>query len=464
MKHIKITSVMLSAVMCASLVLMPVSAIADETEAPAETQTEETAPETTENDKESEAGETPDSQVKEEAKEAAPKIIDEGKCGGLTWVLAGTTLTISGNGYMNNYSYNGAPWNEYRDFITKVDIKSGALMIGSAAFYNCKKLTKVTIPSTVTSIGNFAFENCEKLTSVTIPSEVTYFGQSVFSGTGLKSVTLPAGIKKIEGHTFARCKALTSVVIPNGVERIEDYAFLGSGITSLKIPDSVEFIGEQVFSNCDKLTSITIPDSVKTLDNGAFEYCSSLRSVKLSKNMDTIWYGTFTGCSNLASITIPGSIKVISGIAFKDCPLLNDVYYDGSESDWNNIRIGDDNNGINVSAIHLGDGTVIPSKKSDNTLSVKPKTAKVKYKKLKKKNQTVSVFKVLTFTDGGQGKKTYSKVSGNKKITVNKTTGKVTVKKKLKKGTYKVKIKVMSTGNADYKPADQTVTIKIRVK
>ena len=102
--------------------------------------------------------------------------------------------------------------------------------------------------------------------------------------------------------------------------------------------------------------------------------------------------------------------------------------------------------------------------KKANPLKVKAKTASVKYTKLKKKNQSLAVGKVITFTKKGQGKVTYTKASGNKKITVNKTTGKVTVKKGLKKGTYKVKVKVKAAGNTKYKAATKTVTFKIKVK
>ena len=74
------------------------------------------------------------------------------------------------------------------------------------------------------------------------------------------------------------------------------------------------------------------------------------------------------------------------------------------------------------------------------------------------------VGKVIAFTKKGQGKLTYAKVSGNKKITINKKTGKVTVKKGLKKGTYKVTVKVKAAGNANYKAATRKVSFKIRVK
>ena len=112
--------------------------------------------------------------------------------------------------------------------------------------------------------------------------------------------------------------------------------------------------------------------------------------------------------------------------------------------------------------------------KAANPLTIKPKTATVKYSKLKKKTQTLAVTKVIKFTKQLKDKKTYTlssakkgKKSFKKYFKVNKTTGKVTIKKnsKMKKGTYKVKVKVQATGNANYKEsAVKTVTFKVRVK
>ena len=97
-------------------------------------------------------------------------------------------------------------------------------------------------------------------------------------------------------------------------------------------------------------------------------------------------------------------------------------------------------------------------------MAVKGKTATLKYKKLKKKAQTLSVSKVITFTKKGQGAITYTKASGNKKIIINKKNGKISVKKGLKKGTYKVKVKVAAAGNNNYKATVKTITVTIRVK
>ena len=86
--------------------------------------------------------------------------------------------------------------------------------------------------------------------------------------------------------------------------------------------------------------------------------------------------------------------------------------------------------------------------KKANPLTIKPRTATVKYSKLKKKAQTLAVTKVIKFTNDAKDKKTYTFVSAKKGsksfkkyFKISKTTGKVTVKKGLKKGTYKVKVK-----------------------
>ena len=101
--------------------------------------------------------------------------------------------------------------------------------------------------------------------------------------------------------------------------------------------------------------------------------------------------------------------------------------------------------------------------KKANPLTVKSKAVSIKYRKLRKKRLSINRKKVLVVKNA-QGKVTYSKKSGNKKITVNKKTGKITVKKGLKKGTYKLKIKVKAAGNSAYTAKTKTVTVKIKVK
>ena len=104
--------------------------------------------------------------------------------------------------------------------------------------------------------------------------------------------------------------------------------------------------------------------------------------------------------------------------------------------------------------------------KAANTMKAKAKAQTVKYKKLKKKTQTIKVTKAFT-VEKPIGKVTYKVTKydkkAKKKIKVSKT-GKVTIKKGLKKGTYKVKVKVTAKGNINYKSKSQNVTLKIKIK
>lgn len=105
--------------------------------------------------------------------------------------------------------------------------------------------------------------------------------------------------------------------------------------------------------------------------------------------------------------------------------------------------------------------TVEKSKKA-NPITVKAKKVTFNTSKVKKKAQSVKASKAFTVKKA-QGKLSYKKLSGSKKITVSKA-GKVTVKKGTKKGTYKAKVKVTAAGNATYKSGSKTVTLAVKVK
>ena len=138
------------------------------------------------------------------------------------WKLSGTELTISGNGYMNDYSWSNAPWGTN---ITKVTIQNGVRSIGAYAFYDCDKLTSVTIPGSAESIGAYAFYDCDKLTSVTIPESVESIGNNAFEWcSGLEKVNIAEGVKIIEDGAFSSCWGMESITIPNSVTSIGEKA------------------------------------------------------------------------------------------------------------------------------------------------------------------------------------------------------------------------------------------------
>ncbi len=105
-----------------------------------------------------------------------------------------------------------------------------------------------------------------------------------------------------------------------------------------------------------------------------------------------------------------------------------------------------------------------PSKvttKKSNPIKVTVKTKTVKKSKLKKAKQTVKAITVKK----AKGTVSYKKVSGSKKLTISKKSGKITVKKgKYKKSTLKIKVKVTAKGTKTYKSKSITKTVKVKVK
>ena len=106
--------------------------------------------------------------------------------------------------------------------------------------------------------------------------------------------------------------------------------------------------------------------------------------------------------------------------------------------------------------------TPTPAEKKSNPLSAKGKTVNVTIAALSSKSQTIARKKAITVSNA-KGTVTYSKRSGNNKITINRSTGKITVKKGLGKGTYKLKVNVKASGNSSYKAKTVSVTVTIKV-
>ena len=273
-----------------------------------------------------------------------------------------TSIEVSDNN-KNYFSLDGVLFNKDKSKLitypaekanNTYEIPNSVTSIGDYAFYECTSLTSITIPNSVTSIGDYAFLNCRSLTSVTIPNSVTSIGDYAFYDCeSLTSVTIPDSVTSIGDSTFSYCRSLTSVKIPDSVTSIGNEAFCYCvSLTSVTIPDSVISIGEYAFWLCTRLTSVTILDSVTSIGDSAFKGCTSLTSVTIPDSVTSIGVDAFYQCDNLTSITIPNNVTSIDDYAFSGCESLKDVYYTGSQSEWNKIYIGSNNQCLTNATIH----------------------------------------------------------------------------------------------------------------
>ena len=231
-----------------------------------------------------------------------------------------------------------------------VTLPDSITSIDYSVFSDCTSLTNITIPDSVTNIGDSAFECCTSLTNITIPDSVTSIGNDAFYSCyftfgsfvnnskcqynrGETIVDTDSDGFCIKDNVLVKMRpnyAIDEVSIPNGVIKIGDYAFeYCTSLTNITIPDSVTSIGDYAFEFCESLTNITIPDSVTSISDYAFEYCASLTSVTIGNSVTDIGYAAFSGCDN-----------------------LKNIYYKGSQEEWNKINIRDNNNNLTNATIY----------------------------------------------------------------------------------------------------------------
>ncbi len=196
------------------------------------------------------------------------KTAESGYCGpDLTWFYnpSDSSLTISGTGPMTNYSQdNHAPWYEYYDKITSLNLESGMTTVGDYAFFWLSKVEYIDIPEGVTSIGDYAFSGCAALDWLYIPYGVKTIGQSAFAACiSLLRVFMPYGVTSIGGGAFGFCTELYDVAIPATVTTIGDQAFYYCSALRYitNYATNPQSINANVFDGVDKTKcSLYVPD------------------------------------------------------------------------------------------------------------------------------------------------------------------------------------------------------------
>ncbi len=276
-------------------------------------------------------------------------IIASGVCGDdVTWTVDDNgTLTISGNGEMQAINETNKMWEDYRDEIRTVIIGDG-----------------------ITNIANNAFQFCNNLKEVNISTTVTEIGYKAFMGTAIEKIEIPGSVKKIGMLAFGSCPYLTEVKLNDGLVEMESHVFkMSQNLTEVKLPDSVEIL-DATFAY-SYIKDIFIPKNVKTV---SLEFTLGAETVTVDEenpyysSYDGVLYNKdktiLIGCpwqkagilkiadgtreikemqdTKITGVIVPKSVEAINCMSFSDGmseSLITDIYYEGSEEDWNNIKI-----------------------------------------------------------------------------------------------------------------------------
>ena len=312
-----------------------------------------------------------------------------GKCGdNATWHFAPDTgvLTISGTGEIKNYTATApAPWDQYKEKITKAVVENGITSVGNYAFASHRALKTVELAGSVTkigdnvfqnaemllaidlkhvtSVGQYAFERCVALTSLDLGAALSIGRNAFYECTALENVVLgneKTTLSSIGLRAFEKCSKLETVTFKN-VTNVGQYAFKGTAVKSVDLT-SVTKIDGSAFENAKGLETVTfgknltslggaafantaikeisIPGKVTTWGNGSFSNCHKLTKVEIQEGINTIPKYTFQGSEELCEVTLPVTLTQVGEGAFNECGALATVNYTGT---WSNVKIQKDN-------------------------------------------------------------------------------------------------------------------------
>lgn len=81
---------------------------------------------------------------------------------------------------------------------------------------------------------------------------------------------------------------------------------------------------------------------------------SSITQLVVEDGVTTVGKNAFRGCENLTRVELSTSITDICEYAFYNCSALTDVFYTGSENQWNSVVVSNNNIPLSNANVHFG--------------------------------------------------------------------------------------------------------------
>lgn len=224
------------------------------------------------------------------------------------------------------------------------------------------RIKSITVGENVKSVGNYAFINIGTLEKVNWNAKSAGVGSYIFNSSGITS----KGIEFIFGDTveyvpyqilygFENSTApnVTSIVIGKNVKNIGSYAFNRPCCLKTVYWNARQAnVGVAIFAADGISNNYTVifGADVEKIPSGIFD-SALICSIVIESNISKIETDTFKN-AKIWNITIPKSVVKIEKGAF-NCNELRNIYYCGTEAEWNAIEKCEENGSLDTAELYF---------------------------------------------------------------------------------------------------------------
>ena len=328
-------------------------------------------------------------------------------------VIEGKTITGFGNGKATVFP---------SDNCVNLYLPATITSIGDDAFYGATKLEAITIDPANESyemVGKVLYSAGRKkllytlrsATEVVIDPNTEIIGREGLYGLTLDQLVIPSNVKTLELACLFNTK-VNRLVIEEGLETICELALQGFSAPELVVPRSVTTYEVGPFYNT-RIPKIILADTMKELPEASF-WGATVVEVEIPDGVTSIGFKALANCYSLVSVSIPKSVTSIAEDAFYNSSRLSDIYYAGTEEEWNAIdnkaSISDNItvhfSSVRVTGIDPGQTEILLKEKGETySMGTKVVPANASNQKITYTSSNTSVVKVndTTLTAQGEG-------------------------------------------------------------